>query len=225
VFENYIKEQGISIGTQSLQRDSVPSEKYSFIAFGQKSGNYLQRKGVTVAGTFTKLGDFSRLEEIKPLSDFLSEGYLNEKWDKVLVFSPHFRSALKQDILVRQVLPVEADVLRETIKELIPETGRFSEMRSANGEAKKGNLTDYLIEPSPAEALKQLAPHLVEMQVYHLILEANASEHAARRMAMKNASDNAEELTGDLTLMYNKSRQAAITREIIEIVAGAEAAK
>jgi F-type H+-transporting ATPase subunit gamma len=225
MFENYIKEQGISMGTESLQRDSVPSGKYSFIAFGQKSGNYLQRKGVPIERTFTKLGDFSRLEEIKPLSDFLCEGYLNKKWDKVLVFSPHFRSALKQDILIRQVLPVDAEVLRETIKELIPETGRFSEMRLANGEAKNGNPIDYLIEPSPTEVLKQLAPHLVEMQVYHLILEANASEHAARRMAMKNASDNAEELSGELTLAYNKSRQAAITREIIEIVAGAEAAK
>jgi F-type H+-transporting ATPase subunit gamma len=229
VFESYIKKENIDI----------TNKDFSFIGFGQKSGNYLQRKGLAIERTFTKLGDFSRLEEIKPLSDFLCEGYLNKKWDKVLVFSPHFRSALKQDILIRQVLPVDTEVLRETIKELIPETGRFSEFRRAdNGtsssstvgqlsaSAEKGiKVTDYLIEPSPIEVLKQLAPHLVEMQVYHLILEANASEHAARRMAMKNASDNAEELSGELTLAYNKSRQAAITREIIEIVAGAEAAK
>jgi F-type H+-transporting ATPase subunit gamma len=98
-------------------------------------------------------------------------------------------------------------------------------LRQINSEIKTSSLVDYLIEPSPSVVLKELAPHLVEMQIYHLILEANASEHAARRMAMKSASDNAKELTEDLTMMYNKSRQAAITREIIEIVAGAEAAK
>jgi len=90
---------------------------------------------------------------------------------------------------------------------------------------KKGGTSEYIIEPSPEEIIKALAKHLVLMEIYHVILEANASEHAARRVAMKNASDNAEELAGELTLVYNKSRQASITKEIIEITASAEAMK
>ena len=213
-FENYLKKESIDI-----------KNSYNiFIAFGQKAGNYLQRKGIAVEKIFTKFGDFTKLEETKPLSDYLSDGYLEKKWDKVFIFSPHFRSALNQEVLMRQIFPVDSKILHETINELIPETGRFSEFRHEEV-VSSNRIVEYIIEPSPEKVLQELAPHLVEMQIYHLILEANASKHAARRMAMKNASDNAEELTEDLTLMYNKSRQAAITREIIEIVAGAEAAK
>ncbi len=242
-FEKYIAENKIDIF----------NDNYSFVAFGQKSANYLQRKKVKIAQTFAKLGDFTRLSETRQLADFLSNGYLIKQWDRVLVFSMNFRTALRQEVLVRQILPVEFETLRKTIKEIVPEMGRFSELREAdstsldseldlrsslqaNGntppsrqlaghfpstEGRRINVVDYLIEPSPEIVLKELAPHLIEMQVYHIILEANASEHAARRMAMKNASDNAEKLVGDLTLVYNKSRQAAITREIIEITAGA----
>jgi F-type H+-transporting ATPase subunit gamma len=136
---------------------------------------------------------------------------------------------LRQEVLIRQILPVEFETLRKTIKEIVPEIGKFSELREnknasysfSSTEAGGSRMIDYLIEPSPEVVLKELAPHLMEMQVYHIILEANASEHAARRLAMKNASDNAKKLVDDLTLVYNKSRQAAITREIIEITAGA----
>jgi len=231
-FESYLKENNID----------AENPKYSFIAFGQKANNYLERKGIKVENAFLKLGDFVGPQETKPLADFLTQGYLERRWDKVLVFSQHFRSALKQDVLFRQILPVEYEILKDTIRELVPETGRFSEFRgdTANStppsrqraghlsltEGKKQfDIIDYIFEPAPEIVLEKLAAHLVEMQIYHLILEANASEHAARRMAMKNASDNAEELAEKLTLQFNKSRQAAITREIIEIVAGAEAAK
>jgi len=81
---------------------------------------------------------------------------------------------------------------------------------------------EYIIEPSPAEVLNELAPKLLKIRLYHAILEANASEHSARRVAMKNASDNASELSEDLTMVYNKSRQAAITNQIIEITSGAQ---
>ena len=76
---------------------------------------------------------------------------------------------------------------------------------------------EYIFEPTPSEAIEFLIPHLIKLQVYHLILEANASEHSARRVAMKTASDNAEELADALTLEYNKARQSSITRELIEI--------
>ena len=86
-----------------------------------------------------------------------------------------------------------------------------------------GKEKEYIIEPSPKEVLEELAPKLLKIRLYHAILEANASEHSARRVAMKNASDNASELSGELTMVYNKSRQAAITNQIIEITSGAQA--
>ncbi|MDZ7343979.1 MAG: ATP synthase F1 subunit gamma [candidate division KSB1 bacterium] len=197
----------------------------SFIAVGQKAAGYLERRAFNLERKFVRVGDYTTLEEVKPIADFLTAGYLSGKWDRVIVFSTHFRTALRQEVLLRQVLPVELENLRRTAQEIIPEHGRFSELVRERRISyfNERPAAEYLFEPSPPEVLAVLAEYLVIMQVYHLILEANASEHAARRIAMKNASDNAAELAGKLTLEYNKSRQAAITKEIVEVVAGAEA--
>lgn len=195
-----------------------------FVAIGQKAAAYLERRTNKLEKKFIRVGDYDSLEEVKPIADFLISNYLNRRWDQVLIFSTHFRTALKQDVLLRQILPVEIESLKRTAEEIIPEHGKFSELvrEKRISYFSDNRNTEYLLEPSPREILSALAEHLVIMQVYHIILEANASEHAARRMAMKNASENAESLAGELTLEYNKSRQAAITKEILEIVAGAE---
>ena len=199
-------------------------EKNLFIAVGEKSRSYLERKGVRILKSFIRVGDFTTTEETKPLSDFLIDGYIGKKWDQVLIFSTHFMTALYQKPLRRQIFPVDFENLKETAKEIIPQAGRFAELaKEVPSFFPRGVSKEYLIEPSPEIVLDSLGKHLIEMQLYHLILEANASEHAARRVAMKNASDNAEELASDLTIFYNKSRQAAITREITEITAGVEA--
>ena len=194
-----------------------------FIAVGQKAANYLQKR-FTLAHKFLRVGDFTTIEEVKPIAEFLVSGYLQKNWDSVIVFSTHFRSALRQEPLRRSILPVDFESIKKTAEEIIPQTGRFSEFRKPLAISHKP-LADYLIEPSPEAVLNELVPHLVTMQIYHLVLEANASEHAARRLAMKNASDNANDLGSKLNLEYNKSRQASITREIIEITSGAEVLK
>ena len=112
------------------------------------------------------------------------------------------------------------------MQEIIPERGKFADLikeHNINFVPDKKKLREYLIEPSPEEVFKKLAKHLFFIQVYHLILETNASEHSARRLAMKTASDNASDLASALNLQYNKSRQSAITKEITEIIAGTEA--
>lgn len=209
-----------------------PKEKEDiFIAVGEKSFNYLSRKGYPVIEKFVNVGDFTTLEQVHPITDFILKGYLEKKWDKAVIFSTHFTSALKQDPMMREVLPVQFESVKETIKELIPKTGKFAELikehnlnfAELNPSASLGWVNEYVIEPSSKAVLEDLAKHLFFMQVYHLILEANASEHSSRRMAMKTASDNASDLGEELNLQYNKSRQAAITKEIIEISAGAEA--
>lgn len=207
------------------KNDKEASKEASFIAVGEKSANYLMKNSYNVVKKFTNVGDYTTTDQVHPLSNFLVEGYIEKKWDKVIVFSTHFRSALKQEPLMREILPINFENLKKSVEEIIPESGKFSELMKEEKISfvpKESKMKEYLIEPSPKSVLEILAKHLLFMQVYHLVLEANASEHSARRMAMKTASDNALELNDNLNLEYNKSRQAAITKELIEITAGSE---
>ena len=203
--------------------DKYKNEEKVYIAVGEKSAMYLQKKKAPILKKFVKFGDHADKDQVWSLADFIIQGYLDKKWDKVVVVSMHFRSALKQEPHVRRILPIDHDHVKDIIKALVPETGKFANLVEKNDNESKGGSLEYLIEPSPELVLESLAKHLLFIQIYHLILEANAAEHSARRMAMKTASDNAGELGDKLNLEYNKSRQAAITKEIIEIVAGAEA--
>ena len=219
-FEQHMKE-----GPKGRPQDYAHEEKL-YAAVGEKAFNYLFKKGFNVLQKFTSVGDYTTTDQVKPLVDFLVKGYLEEKWDRVVIVSTHFRSALKQEPHVRRILPIDFDHVAETIKEIIPERGKFADLIKEHHisfipDEKK--LKEYLIEPSAKEVLQKLSEHLFFIQVYHLILEANAAEHSARRMAMKTASDNASDLGSALNLQYNKSRQSRITTEISEISAGAEA--
>lgn len=243
---------------QHMKRDKekYKKEEKFFMAIGEKSFHYLSKKlgpmGLdkgNIIKKFVQAGDYTTTEEVQPMAEFIIGGYLENKWDRVIVVSAHFKSALRQEPHVRRILPVDFGHIKETVQELIPTTGKFAELIKENkmdflgireenktpaveqSRAVKLNSTtqqslpqgrDYLIEPSPKIVLEGLAKHLLFMQIYHLILEANASEHSARRMAMKTASDNASDLGEELNLQYNKSRQASITSQIIEIVSGAE---
>ncbi len=212
-FEKQIKEQKINVG----------ESKFSFVAIGEKANNFLQKKGVNVKHKFTRVGDFTSTQQTMPIADYLVNGYLKKEFDKAIIISMVFKSAFLQTPIVREILPVDFENIKKTIKELIPERGRFAELIKESGVSfLNENISDYIFEPSIEEVLEELVKHLISMQVYHLVLEANASEHAAKRMAMKNASDNAQELSSRLTLSYNKSRQAGITNELIEITAGSQ---
>ena len=211
-----------------LKRDEkkFEQEEKVFLAVGEKAFSYLSKKGFNVVKKFVSVGDYTTTEQVEPITEFMVEGYLEKKWDRVVIVSTHFRSALKQESHVRRILPIDFDHIADTVKEIIPERGKFADLikeQNISFVPNKENLSEYLIEPSAQEVLNKLAKHLFFIQVYHLILEANASEHSARRMAMKTASDNASDLGNDLNLQYNKSRQSRITTEISEISAGAEA--
>ena len=219
-FEKHIKED--------KKREN---EEKVFAAVGEKAYNYLLKKFSTVDQStvlrkFVEAGDYTTPEQVRPLFDFLIKGYLNKDFDRVIIVSTHFRSALKQEPHVRRVLPIDYNHIADTIKQIIPERGKFADLIKEHNitfTLDKKKLKEYTIEPDSEKVLEKLAEHLFFMQIYHLILEANASEHSARRMAMKTASDNASDLGNKLNLQYNKSRQARITTEIAEISAGAEA--
>jgi F-type H+-transporting ATPase subunit gamma len=209
-----------------IEKAEWKKEEKVFVAVGEKAFNYLSKKGVNILQKFTEVGDYTTQEQVKPLSDFLIKGYLEKKFDRVVIISTHFKSALKQEPHVRRILPIDFDHIADTVIETIPERGKFAELIKEHNISfvpDKNKIKDYIIEPSPEIVLEKLAEHLFFMQVYNLVLEANASEHSARRMAMKTASDNASDLGNKLNLQYNKSRQSRITTEISEISAGAEA--
>jgi F-type H+-transporting ATPase subunit gamma len=201
-------------------------EEHSYIAVGEKAYNYLSKRGFNVLKKVNDMGDFTDLEEVSPMANFLVQGFLDKDWDRVIVISTHFITALKQEPHVRRVLPIDFDHIAQTVVETIPERGKFAELLKENDVSfvpNREKIKEYIIEPSPEKVLEKLAEYLFLMTIYQLVLEANASEHSARRMAMKTASDNASDLAEKLNLQYNKSRQAKITTEISEISAGAEA--
>jgi len=210
----------------SAKGSGVAKEEHLFLAVGEKSNAYLTKRGFKVIKKFIHAGDHTTPEQVAPLTDFIVKGFLTREWDRVIVISTHFRSALKQEAHVRRILPIDFDHVADTIRDIIPERGKFADLIKEHHISfvpELAKIKEYTIEPSPEKLLEKLAEHLFFMQMYHLILEANASEHSARRMAMKTASDNANDLGQKLNLQYNKSRQSRITTEISEISAGAEA--
>lgn len=193
-----------------------PNHSYGIVAVGKKAAAYAAKKGHAVIEKFSGFGDYAEVEEIVPLAELLVSGFEKENWDRVVVLSTHFVTTLRQEVRESQLLPVEVEKIKETVEEIIPEHGRYAELKGEAVEA-EADIEKYIFEPAPQETLERLIPHLVKMQMYQLVLEANASEHSARRVAMKTATDNANELSQSLLMEYNKTRQAGITKEIIEI--------
>ena len=215
--ENLKNLEFASYHDRDMNTTSDFDEKLKIIAVGKRAISYANKKKLLLAGEFSGFGDFINSKETDPVAELLIKGFLNKDWDRVITISTHFRSTLKQEVLIRQILPVDMGKIKKTLEEVIPEHGRFSEFKPNVEHSVSNKQVEYIFEPSPKELIEGLVDHLVRMQVYHLVLEANASEHSARMVAMKTASDNAKELSGNLNLEYNKARQAGITKELIEI--------
>ena len=171
----------------------------SVIAVGRKGRDFMVRAGRNVKAVFTDLGDRPSLTDITPIAHLVVEDYSEERVDAVYVAYAQFVNTTVQRAVVEPLLPV------------VP-----AELRGQDA-------VGYIYEPESFTVLSGLLPRFVEMQLYHQILEAAASEQSARMVAMRNATDNANEMVEDLTLLMNKVRQAAITTELLDIVGGAAA--
>lgn len=194
-----------------------PSEKIEIdvIGVGKKGAQFAKKMGYNLIAAFTDFSDTPKLTDILPLSRMIIEEYQKKNYDKVVVAYADYKSAILQVAKLRQVLPIsEVD-----IEKMISGTVN-SEIITPNSESELG---DSLFEPNKEEVLKIILPRLVETQVYQAALESAASEHSARMMAMRNASDSASDMIKELNLNYNKARQASITQEIAEIAGGAAA--
>ncbi len=199
---------------RAAERFITEHPSLAVLAIGKKAIQFAEKRNLEIAGSFSGYGDAVDFDKTQEISEIIINGFLGYRWDAVITISTHFRTTLKQETLARQLLPTDPQKIRETIDEILPEYGKYSDVETKNNNAK----TEYIFEPSPEIVLSSLIPYLVRLEIYHVILEANASEHSSRMVAMKTASDNASELSDSLKLLYNKARQAGITQEMIEII-------
>ena len=169
------------------------------ITVGRKGRDFMRRHGRELVAEFTGVSDRPTLLDTLPMSRIVIDDYTNGTVDAVYLAYTRFISTATQRPMLQQLLPVEPAKVEHT------------------GEI------EYIYEPDARAVLAELLPRFVEMQVYHALLEAIASEQSARMVTMRNATDNANELVQDLTLMYNKARQEMITKELLDITGGAEA--
>jgi F-type H+-transporting ATPase subunit gamma len=177
--------------------------KTVFVVTGKKARQYVARTKRELLADF-ELKDSPSFVETKAISKFCTEKFLNHEVDKVSVLYTHFINTVNQKPFVQTLLPISAFDLPK---------GEKTEGAAEDVDPMLG----YVFEPSAEVVLDTMLPYYIQFQVFQMILDARASEHSARMVAMKNATDNAKEFIKDLTLEYNKMRQASITTELLEI--------
>lgn len=172
------------------------------IALGNKAAQLASLlETVTLEGIYVNMPTEPTSVDVRPISKKAMSLYLQRSVDRVVIITTEYHSTLHQEVSIRQILP----------------------MSPSKNIASDDHAKEVFFEPSPDEVLSEILPRFIEAEIFQLILEANASEHSMRMMAMKNASDNAQSLVEDLTQHYNSARQAAITQELAEISSGTEA--
>jgi len=177
-------------------------EKPNFqtITIGKKATHFSQKMGWPVVAQFTDLPEHISPNDTMAVSSLIMEKFLSHEFKSVYVVYMDFINTISQKVRITRLLPIAHGETAEDDLEVVPEVKK-----------------EYLFEPSPKAILNSLLPYYVENSIYQILLEAKASEHSARMVAMKNASENAEELVSELNLVFNKSRQAAITEELLDI--------
>jgi F-type H+-transporting ATPase subunit gamma len=190
--------------------NNLIAEKYSqqakagnvhLLTIGKKGMDFFNRRGFTIHKDFVSTFTILSFGAARKAAEFAMDAFLKGDYDKVEIVYNEFKNVATQVLRIEQFLPI------------VPS-------QNATDKASK---TDYIYEPSKEEIFKELVPKSLKVQFYKTLLESNASEHGARMMAMDKATENAKDLLKELKLIYNRTRQAAITKEILEIVGGAEA--
>lgn len=183
------------------ERHSSP-DQYAVYVIGRKGSDFLKRRNMPIASEILGMPDSPSFIDIKPIAAEAVQGFENGTYDELVLAYNEFRNAITQIPTLKKLLPLDA-----------------SELSGAGQGAK----AEYEYEPSPEEVLQVLLPKYAETLVYSAMLDNKASEHGARMTAMGSATKNANKMIAELTLTYNRARQAAITQEIAEIVGGASA--
>ena len=178
----------------------IQGEEIEVCTIGTKGLGFMQRLGANVQSQVTGLGDKPHMEKLIGAVKIMLDGYTQDRFDRLMIFNTRFVNTMKQEPVMEQLLPISGEALG-----------------TPNGN------WDYIYEPDAKAVLEQVLTRYIEALIYQAVAENMASEQSARMVAMKAASDNAATVIDELTLIYNKSRQASITKELSEIVAGAAA--
>ncbi len=212
-------QQVIKAATNYLKQEKGESQalEFEFITMGKKGARTIVNFGYSVVAEFDKADVLEEVSEIRPLAKIVTDDYLGGKYDRVVLVYTDFVSSLKQLPRVKQILPIER--VEEEMLGVVGEKSLEHE-NIKTLKQKDEQPAEYLFEPDPQVILDELLPRLLEVQIFQALLESNASEHSARMLAMRNASDAAGDMIDELTLTYNQARQAAITKEIAEIAGG-----
>ena len=187
------------------------------LCLGRKGYEFCLRKGFDVPYFAIQLSDEIASDDLREISERAVREYQTADVASLSVFFQNFVSTFIQEPSRREILPLKDEVITEMIKGILPKKEKYS---GPVGESKG---IDYTLEPNSETIFDVLIPELTHILLYHALLETKASEHSARMVSMKNASDNAKEVSKSLTLQFNKARQAVITREVSEITGGMEA--
>lgn len=180
---------------------NLSEDSFLFYPIGRKVEENIKKRGFPMAGSFQELAETPNYSGIKEIATDLMLKFLNGEIDQVVLIYHHFKSLGTQELVEELFLPFDID------KYLNKDTSKFENV-------------SYIIEPSEIELLEELLPKVLSQKLFTVLVDSNASEHAARSLAMQLATDNANELIDDLTLQYNKSRQQAITSELLDIIGG-----
>ncbi len=193
------------------------------VCVGKKGYSFLKKRGFNIIHFEENKRDNVREVDMKRLTDIVIEKHLSKETKRWFIIYSNFESTFEQNAVIRRLFPLSQLALAEVIKGIIPKKGKYSDMDNSNEDARS---EFYLVEAKKKEnILNTLVPILGNILVYHALLESKASEHSARMVAMKGATDKAGDLSKELQIKFNKLRQAAITAEIGEITSGMESMK
>lgn len=213
-----------SVSSAVLKKAEEVISKYraeiEVICVGRKAVEFARREKLEVIEEHTNVSDEVTIDDVYEISRTLFNRFGTGEYKEIEIIYQNFLSTFEQEPTKRQILPLDPAEVHYIMRGIKPKEGKFSE----DVEPADDHIS-YTVEPSAEEVLDSLIPRLVQIIVYHAFLESKASEHSARMVAMKNATDKSKEVIKALTIQYNKARQAAITAEVSEITAGVEAMK
>ena len=212
----------IKEGVSALE--NIPKQQVEVFCIGSRGKDFFEHSGYKVAGEYIGAPEKMTFSEIRQITEPMIEGYSDGSIERILLVYTKYINSLKQEPVVRQLLPAESRAAKNT------ETAGGSSpamlgatVSTASESAASGlGVTEIEYLPSKEEVIRYMVPKYFQLTLFQAVMESAVCEHAARRTAMENATDNARDILGNLSLTYNRVRQAAITNELIEIVSGAE---
>ena len=193
----------LRLAMNKMKEWEAEGEEIEVCAIGNKALGFMQRLGAKIVSHVTGLGDRPQMDKLIGAIKIMLDGYTQDRFDRLMIFNTRFVNTMKQEPTMEQLLPLSGEAL--------------------GAQDSQQGTWDYIYEPDAKVVLEQVLTRYIEALIYQAVTENMASEQSARMVAMKAASDNAATVIDELTLIYNKSRQASITKELSEIVAGAAA--